>query len=139
MVGLAGCAADVGCDTESNFDMPTGVPAAVNNTSYTPDPYADCAAYAEDNGIYLTDVQMWDEGERSCYHTVEGVVVNANDETVSPTLDIRFYDDDGQVQMYIEKEFLELGAGETADLYHEQQMPCFNSYKLAGYNLEAEL
>lgn len=145
IAAIAGCTSDVGCEYENGESQPSssmshGLPdEVVEETEYTPNEHSDCAVYAEDNGVYLTEVEMHDEGERNCYHEVEGTVINANDESVSPHVTVRFFNDDGQVQLELETEYLEIGAGETTELYHEQQMPCFSSHNLAGYDLDVEL
>lgn len=92
-----------------------------------------------DQGVEVVNLEVFSEGERDCYHTLEAEVTNTNDFAVENLeLEIQISDENGQVLSTFTTGYVSVESGETKDLEVEhgpQKNQCWFSGDAADYHL----
>lgn len=115
LIALAGCSTRVGSDDPNEQVVRT------------------------DKGVEVVNLEVFSEGERDCYHTLNAEVTNTNDFTVEDIeLEIQISDENGQVLSTFKTGYVSMDAGETKNLEVEhgpQKNQCWFSGDAADYHL----
>lgn len=115
VAALAGCATDVGADNP------------------------DETVVREDNGVEVANLEVFSEGSRDCYHTLEATVTNTNNAPIQNVdITILISDENDQILSEFETGYTEIGAGESKDLQVEhgpQKNQCWFSGDADDYTV----
>lgn len=94
-----------------------------------------------DNGIEVANLEVFSEGERNCYHTLEASVTNTNNQTVEDLdITITISDENGQVLSEFNTGYIEVAPNETKEFEVEhgpQKNQCWSSHTASDYYVTA--